>query len=133
MSANNNSAASVAQYASTAVAVVEPYLQRVDALFGESRFFSDLACRAKVPRKFLTSGIVLLAFCFFVFGLGQSLLSVLVGAVWPAYCSMRALETPNKEDDVQWCVAGFVGAAARARAATRAVGARARSPFASPP
>ena len=38
-------------------------------------------------------------------------LTNLIGFVLPAYFSMRALETPHPQDDVQWCVCRVHGTA----------------------
>jgi receptor expression-enhancing protein 5/6 len=94
---------SLSTYLAIAQSYASPFADRIDSWFADNSLFTDLACRANVPRKFLTSGVVVAAFLFFVFGAGAGLVSVIVGTVWPAYCSMRALETEGKEDDVQWC------------------------------
>jgi len=44
--------------------------------------------------------LVVLTFC----GLGASFLTNVVGIVYPAYCSIHAIETDGKEDDVEWLV-----------------------------
>lgn len=93
----------MASYLAVTQSYLSPVADRIDGWFADNSLFTDLACRTNVPRKFLTSGVVVAAFLFFVFGAGAGLVSVIVGTVWPAYCSMRALETENKEDDVQWC------------------------------
>jgi hypothetical protein len=92
------------------ISQIEPLTSRIDAWVGESRdsrvsaFFTDISCRSNIPRRYVSSMAVLLVCLFLFFSVGQSLLSLLVGVIWPAYMSMKALESPTKDDDVQWCV-----------------------------
>ena len=44
--------------------------------------------------------IVLLVFC----GLGASFLTNVVGLIYPAYCSLRAIESDGKDDDTEWLI-----------------------------
>ncbi len=90
------------------VAHIEPLVNRIDAWVGEpthnrvSAFFTDISCRTNVPRRYVSTAAVSFVVCFLFFGLGQSLLSMVIGVIWPAYMSMKALESPTKDDDVQW-------------------------------
>jgi hypothetical protein len=92
------------------ISQIEPLTSRIDAWVGESRdsrvsaFFTDISCRSNIPRRYVSSTAVFLVCLFLFFSVGQSLLSLLVGVIWPAYMSMKALESPTKDDDVQWCV-----------------------------
>jgi receptor expression-enhancing protein 5/6 len=38
------------------------------------------------------------------FNIWGSLLTNLLGFVYPAFASFKAIESKNKEDDTQWCV-----------------------------
>ncbi|KAG0302536.1 ER membrane protein DP1/Yop1 [Dissophora globulifera] len=61
-----------------------------------------------VPKTYLALGTSAFVMLMIFFNFAGKLLSNVLGWVYPAYRSFKALETPGPEDDKQWTVFGFV-------------------------
>merc|ERR1711976_258788 len=56
----------------------------------------------QVNKARIVMGLLGVAFFFVLLGFLDELICNLVGFVYPAYASIRAIETPQKDDDTQW-------------------------------
>eukprot|EP00940_MAST-03C_sp_MAST-3C-sp2_P001512 g1512.t1 len=76
---------------------IDKMLSKIDAL--------NTAQRTTGVSKVVIAGCLLaLSSLFLFFGLGANLLCNLVGFVYPAYESFKAIESRNREDNVQWLI-----------------------------
>ncbi|KAG5440960.1 Receptor expression-enhancing protein 5, variant 2 [Clonorchis sinensis] len=55
-------------------------------------------------RSTIVYGGVFLLFLYLLLGYGANALVLLVGFIYPAYQSVKAIETESKEDDTQWLI-----------------------------
>jgi hypothetical protein len=63
---------------------------------------NQLQAQTNVPRVYIALGAGLLVFVFLFFGFGASFFSHLIGFLYPAYASFRAIESKGTADDTQW-------------------------------
>uniref|UniRef100_A0A8C6YNB7 Receptor expression-enhancing protein n=1 Tax=Nothoprocta perdicaria TaxID=30464 RepID=A0A8C6YNB7_NOTPE len=61
-----------------------------------------LETRTGVRRLYLASGSIAFLGLYLAFGYGAALLCNLIGFVYPAYVSIKAIESSSKEDDTTW-------------------------------
>eukprot|EP01098_Paradermamoeba_levis_P005496 TRINITY_DN2314_c0_g1_i1.p1 TRINITY_DN2314_c0_g1~~TRINITY_DN2314_c0_g1_i1.p1 ORF type:complete len:177 (+),score=59.94 TRINITY_DN2314_c0_g1_i1:129-659(+) len=77
-------------------------LARLDAELNKYPQLKQVEKAVGVPKAYLAIGVFAFLILSCLFNLGAKLLTNLIGFVFPAYSSFKALESPSKEDDTQW-------------------------------
>ncbi|KAA0196539.1 Receptor expression-enhancing protein 6 [Fasciolopsis buskii] len=60
--------------------------------------------KSGLDRNVIAYGALVILFIYVLIGYGAELLVLLVGFLYPAYQSVKAIETQQKEDDTQWLI-----------------------------
>ncbi|XP_071649850.1 receptor expression-enhancing protein 5 isoform X1 [Temnothorax longispinosus] len=86
------------------ITAVKEYLEKTlrDESKSWTKMFVFAEAKTGIDRLYIFVGSLMLLALYLVFGLGQQLVCNIVGFVYPAYQSMKALESPKKEDDTKW-------------------------------
>lgn len=87
-------------------AAVAQYQDKLVKLLNKPGTINDLLTVAEkktgVQRLYIAYGVIGLTVVWLAFGFAAQLLANLIGFVYPAYCSIKAIESGNKADDKQW-------------------------------
>lgn len=65
-------------------------------------FLGQLEEKTGIKKKIIAFGAVTVTGLYLVYGYGASLVCNMIGFVYPAYYSIKAIESVNKEDDTKW-------------------------------
>jgi len=87
-------------------AMLKQYQQQASKFLHQKNRVTDLLAqleaKTQVKREYLAAGFLATLAIYLIFGYGAELICNLIGFVYPAMCSMRALESSRKEDDTRW-------------------------------
>jgi len=91
---------------SMAVVYLENSLNKLDQLLHKKNAFTDILSEIEtktgVRRLYSTLGFGVFLVLYLMVGYGASFLSYFVGFLYPAYESIKAIESPNNKDDKRW-------------------------------
>uniref|UniRef100_A0A914RRQ3 Receptor expression-enhancing protein n=1 Tax=Parascaris equorum TaxID=6256 RepID=A0A914RRQ3_PAREQ len=67
-----------------------------------TKVLEQIEMKTGVRRLHIVSAFVAAQALYLIFGSGAELMCNVIGFLYPAYVSVKAIETANKDDDTQW-------------------------------
>ncbi|KAI4487988.1 hypothetical protein M0804_004836 [Polistes exclamans] len=67
-----------------------------------TKFFTFAEEKTGINRLYLFIQLIFVLALYLLIGAGQQLVCNIIGFIYPAYCSMKALESPKTDDDTKW-------------------------------
>jgi len=80
----------------------EQYRKQIEAELNKIEPLNQLEKKIHIPKIYIVLGTAVVALGLLLVNVAASLVANLVGFVYPAYASFKALESPGDEDDKLW-------------------------------
>ncbi|OMJ13677.1 Protein YOP1 [Smittium culicis] len=83
-------------------ALHDKYYSELNQILSKNPLLNKLEVQYKVPKVYAVAGAGFLYLLLIMFNIGSRFLVNLFGFGYAAYCSVKSIESPGKEDDTQW-------------------------------
>ncbi|CAG8692540.1 20713_t:CDS:2 [Dentiscutata erythropus] len=81
---------------------------QVDKHLSNYPIICDLEKKTNVPKTYMAGGVVAFVFMLIFFNVWGELLSDIIGWLYPAYASFKAIESPEKTDEMAEFFSDFI-------------------------